>query len=148
VEHKLTNVAGLELKSEFSDKVLYNTIRSLQFLFLHTYKLGSNLLIEETNRGRVFLYGIENKELGLRGYIGRDEKRGIVRYLVMDGARIRWMVREGFDLTPENYDKVGVMLVLPSMNDFILFMAGRGGWETEGYVNTEEFKAGRRRKKN
>jgi hypothetical protein len=138
-ETKFTNVAGLELKSEFCDKVLYNTIRSLQFLFLHTYKFGSNLVIEETGRAGQFMYCIENHGLKLRGYVGRDEKTKSVRFLVMDNARILWMVREGFEVCPENYDRVGVMMNLPTMNDFILFLAGRCGWDSAGYVRAEEF---------
>jgi hypothetical protein len=144
-ETKFTNVGGLELKSEFSDIPLYNAIRSLQFLFLHTYKFGSDLIIEETGRAGRFMYCIENKGLKLRGYVGRDDKTKTVRYLVMDGGRIAWMAKEGFDLSAENYDRVGVMMNLRSMNDFILFLAGRGGWDSAGYVRTEDFQKNRRK---
>lgn len=145
-ETKFTTVHGLELKSEFSDKALYNTIRNLQFLFLYTYKLGSNLIIEETNRGSNFMYCIENHDLKLRGYVGRDQKTNSIRFLVMDGGRLLWMAREGFELSPENYDRIGIMMNLRSMNDFILFLAGRCGWDSEGYVRTGDFQTRKRKK--
>jgi hypothetical protein len=126
------------LKSEHKDPVLYNTIRSLQFLFLHTYQLWDNLSIEENFYGETFLYLIENKKLGLRGYIGRDISKKQVKFLVVDCARIRWALSEGFDVANEDIlSSVGIMMNLPTMNDFILFMAGRPGWDFTHYINNK-----------
>jgi hypothetical protein len=145
----LTNINGLEFNSEFRDPVLYNVVRTLQFLFLHTYKLGlvDDLTIEETNKDKFFLYSFENKILHLRGYIGRCEKKQKIRYLAMDTARLRWVETEGFEPTSENYDKIGVMLSFPSLNDFLLFMAGRGGWDSLGYVRSADFHKEKTRKR-
>jgi hypothetical protein len=132
---ELTNVCGITLKSEHADPVLYNAIRSLQFLFLHTYKLWDHLTIEENYYGKTFLYLIENKKLGLRGYVGRDIEKRQIKFLAIDKGRERWMVREGFDPgDPDVAGKIGIMMVLPTMNDFILFLAGRAGWEYKEYL--------------
>jgi hypothetical protein len=130
---RLTDINGVELQSEHEDPVLYNVIRSLQFLFLHTYSLWDKLKIEEEFHQKSFFYCIENQKLNLRGYIGRNFKDNKIGYLVVDFSRIEWMKKEGFDLTIEIKNNIGYLLKLPTMNDFILYMAGRIGWDHNGY---------------
>lgn len=70
------------------------------------------------------------------GFVGRDVATNSIRYLIKDQGRIRWMVREGFELTEENMNRVGVMAKCKGMNDFILFMAGKQGYEFTGYARS------------
>lgn len=136
MQKKLTEINGLTLQSEFEDKDLYQKIRALQFLFLHTYHLGGALKITESKINKTYYYALQNMSLGLVGFIGRDASKGVVRYLIKDKARIKWMINEGFELNEDNYNKVGVMAKCKGMNDFILFMAGKPGYEFVGYAHS------------
>lgn len=132
---RLTEVNGLTLDSQFADPELYDRIRSLQFLFLHTYKLGPSLKILEVQmKKRGFYYAISNNEHNLFGFVGRDLKTKEIFYLVKDWSRLAWMKAEGFELTEENYQEVGVMAKCKRMEDFILFMANQKGYDFVGYA--------------
>lgn len=136
MHRKLTEVNGLTLNSEFEDKDLYSKIRALQFLFLHTYHLGSALKITESKINKSYYYVIQNQDAGLVGFIGRDVATNSIRYLIKDQSRIKWMRAEGFELTEENFNKIGVMAKCKGMSDFILFMAGKQGYEFTGYARS------------
>jgi len=130
-----TEVNGLKLESEFLDPEIYQRIRSLQFLFLHTYQLGNALQILEVKmKRRGFYYAISNQEAQLFGFVGRDVKTKEIFYLVKDWSRLHWMHLEGFEPTEENYQNVGVMAKCQSINDFILFMSAQKGFEFSGYA--------------
>lgn len=132
-----TEVNGLKLESEFLDQELYKKIRSLQFLFLHTYSLGSALQILEIKmRNKGFYYSISNSDAGLFGFVGRDVKTKEIFYLVKDWGRVRWARLEGFDADDDNYQTVGVMAKCKTMNDFILFVANKKGYDFSGHVST------------
>lgn len=132
---KLTEINGLKLESEFLDAEIYDRIRSLQFLFLHTYKLGGALKILEVRmQKRGFYYAISNQDANLFGFVGRDSKTKEIYYLVKDWSKIRWMRAEGFELNEENYQKIGVMAKCARMEDFILFMANQKGYDFAGYA--------------
>jgi len=132
---ELTEVNGLKLESEFLDKELYQKIRSLQFLFLHTYKFGDALKVMEVRmKKRGFYYAISNQDAQLFGFVGRDLETKEIFYLVKDWGRLRWLKQEGFDLTEENYQSVGVMAKCKRMEDFILFMANQKGYDFVGYA--------------
>jgi hypothetical protein len=132
---RLTEVNGLTLDSEFADPELYDRIRSLQFLFLHTYKLGAALKILEVQmKKRGFYYAISNQESNLFGFVGRDVKTKEIFYLVKDWSRLKWLREEGFEPNEENYQKVGVMAKCKRMEDFILFMANQKGFDFVGYA--------------
>jgi hypothetical protein len=132
---QLTEVNGLTLNSEFGDPELYDKIRSLQFLFLHTYKMGAALKVLEVKmRRRGFYYAISNQENNLFGFVGRDLKTKEIFYLVKDWGRLTWLRLEGFELTEENYQSVGVMAKCARMEDFILFMANQKGYDFVGYA--------------
>lgn len=136
MNRRLTEINGLTLNSELEDKDLYSKIRSLQFLFLHTYHLGSGLKITESKINKHYYYAIQNTNAGLMGFVGRDSTTNGIRYLIKDKSRIQWMVNEGFELTEENFNKVGVMAKCKGMGDFILFMAGKQGYEFTGYARS------------
>lgn len=132
---QLTEINGLKLESEFADNEIYQRIRSLQFLFLHTYKMGSALQILEVKmKRRGFYYAISNKEAQLFGFVGRDQKTKEIYYLVKDWGRLRFMMLEGFEPTEENYQAVGIMAKCKTINDFILFMAAQKGFDFSGYA--------------
>lgn len=132
---ELTEINGLKLRSEFLDRELYQKIRSLQFLFLHTYKFGDALkVIEVQMKKRGFYYAISNQDAQLFGFVGRDPQTKEIFYLVKDWGRVHWMRAEGFAETEENYQSVGVMAKCKSMNDFILFLANQKGYDFVGYA--------------
>jgi hypothetical protein len=133
--NQLTEINGLKLESEFQDNEIYQRIRSLQFLFLHTYKMGGALKILEVKmKKRGFYYAISNNEHNLFGFVGRDVKTKEIFYLVKDWGRLRFMRLEGFELNEENYQEVGVMAKCKRMEDFILFMANKKGFDFVGYA--------------
>ena len=132
---KLTEINGLALKSEFEDKEIYQAMRSLQFLFLHTYKMGGALRVIEAKIKGNYFYVIENQELGLMGFVGRGAKnKNKICYAIKDRGRVKWAIEEGFDPTDEILNKIGVFAKCKGMNDFILFMAGKTGYEFSGYI--------------
>lgn len=133
---KPTEINGLILKSEFEDKEIYDKIRSLQFLLLHTYHLGKSLEISEMKINKGYYYSIRNKSCGLVGFVGRDVETGLIRFMIKDFGRIKWMEKEGFDLTEENFNKIGIMANCKTINDFILFIAQKSGYEFSGYAKS------------
>lgn len=90
-----------------------------------------------------FFYAIENKKLGLSGYLGR-EKNGVVTYLIMDHARFKYVEMEGFDYTREDtINKFGVFRKLKTVTDFIKFMGGEPDYKFDGgYILGEELQKG------
>lgn len=134
---KLTEINRLALKSEFEDKEIYQTMRSLQFLFLHTYKMGGALRVIEAKIKGNYFYVIENQELGLMGFVGRGSKdKNKICFTIKDKSRVKWAANEGFELTDELLNKIGIFAKCKAMNDFILFMAGKTGYEFTGYIRS------------
>lgn len=102
-----------------------------------------NIILEETRYDTTFLYHFENKRLGLSGYIGRDKNTQLIHYVIQDKARFKWAIDEGF-VTPNKhglldvkdrefvYNQIGVFRACKNVNDFILFMSGKKGFEFKG----------------
>ena len=61
---------------------------------------------------------------------------GLIRFMIKDFGRIKWMEKEGFDLTEENFNKIGIMANCKTINDFILFIAQKSGYEFSGYAKS------------
>jgi hypothetical protein len=125
----LTEVNGLKLESEFADNEIYQRVRSIQFLLLHTYKLGNDLKITETKLRHGYFYTITNQSEQLNGFVGRDVRTGQIEYMVKDWSQIKRMLLEGFELTEENYALNRVIVKCKTINDFILFVAKQKGYK-------------------
>jgi hypothetical protein len=136
VAKKPTEIHGLILKSEFEDKELYDQIRTLQLSLINTYNLLKFLEILEIKIKKSYYYTIKNKKCGLIGFVGRDLHTNSIFFLVKDFGRIKWMILEGFDLTEEDFNNVGVMAKCKTIHDFILFMAQQSGYEFSNHVKS------------
>lgn len=109
----------------------------------------TNVLLEETRYDTTFLYHFENVKLGLSGYIGRDKNTQLIHYVIQDKSRFKWAIDEGFvipndlgvlDVKDKEfvYNEIGVFRACKNVNDFILFMSGKKGFEFKGdYITTK-----------
>ena len=84
----------------------------------------------ETDVGRYYL--VENRAIGIRGFIGRDAHNGSAIFIVQDNARIKWAKKEGFIDSGMTYkqvwEKIGVLIHVNSVDDMIKFIGGQKGY--------------------
>jgi hypothetical protein len=123
----LTEVFGVQLKSERSDTQVYNIIRSIQFVLAQSYNLKNEIEIEESlcETGRYY-YTISNTSSGLKTYIGRTTRdKTRLSFMFLDHSRIRWMKNEGFAMTDENCSKVGTIGMFQDLFSLVRFLAGK-----------------------
>ena len=129
---------GTKFLSQHIDEPLYKKIRLLQYILIEVKKFApKDIIIEEYSVKNTFLYRICNLKYDLIGYLGRNVDSGEFTYLVCDNSRIKWAHSEGFfddpDFSRESvFDKIGVMIYVNSINDFILFLGKQKGYVFKG----------------
>jgi len=141
---------GYVFESEHIDSYLFKVMMLFLTNLIELKKIEKELLIVEEYRIMAspesfptFFYVIENKKLGLSGYMGR-EKDGKVTYLIMDHSRFSYAEKEGFDFTREQViNELGVFRKLATITDFIKFMGGEKSYEFKGgYILGKDFQRG------
>jgi len=142
----LTEIFGVTLKSEKTDKELYNIIRSIQFVLFYSHSLKSSIDITEDVGATGYFYTISNSSNGLKTYVGRVKEKYSsaaqnipkITLMFLDQARVKWMKNEGFDLTEENCAKVGTIGIFQDLFSLVRFVAGKNEWKVLGYCRGEK----------
>ena len=133
-----------KITSQQTDPYLYKIIMLAYVSFVELKKLPArDLILEESRAAEKFFYHFENKSSGLVGYIGRNKKDNNVCYVVMDSARFKWAILEGFvspnkhgvlDVAERDlvYKEIGVFREVGGIADFVNFLSKNGEYKFKG----------------
>jgi hypothetical protein len=133
---KLTEIYGVKLKSEFADPKIYEAVRTVQHLLAQVHNARKDIKILEMNFKKHFVYEISHVGNNLVGYIARNIKSDRIIYLVLDKSRMKWMELEGFELTPENCQKVGTLARIKTATGFANFLGKNPDYAIMGYCTS------------
>jgi len=122
----LTDIFGVQLKSEKSDTQVYNIIRSIQFVLFYSHNLKDRIEIVESESATGYYYTISNLENGLKTYVGRTKKdKTRLAFMFLDYSRIHWMKKEGFKMTEDECATVGTIGTFEDLYSLVRFLAGK-----------------------
>jgi hypothetical protein len=84
-----------------------------------------------------FLYCIKNINNKLEGYIGRDKNTNKVVYIIKDGGKLNWAIKEGLydNIGKEINNDLDIMRRMKDINSFINFMIGNKNYQ---FISAEE----------
>lgn len=119
------------------DDYLRRVLGVFHFGLIECETMGEEFLeIVECETEFGYFYKVENRELSIRGFIGRDAFDGRVIYIGQDSSRIKWAKLEGFSeagMTDKQiWEKIGVLRHLNTLDDMILFIGGKPGYQMVG----------------
>lgn len=94
--------------------------------------------IEQRCVSTTFIYFVEVKNTGLSGYIGRDQKKNKIVYVITDAGRLNWALQEGFTRT-EAFELVGLFKEAVSVASFSKWISGGEGYKLKGeYITSKK----------
>jgi hypothetical protein len=136
----LSSNFGIKLNSQYSDPLIYETIRKIQDALNRSLGVPVNRIqLTEYRIGRAWFYELRNKKLELKGFVGRCNHSGKIVLLIKDRGRIEWAKKEGFlsgvrggDFQRVIYSDIGILIQVESPGDMALFLAGLPGYRTRG----------------
>jgi hypothetical protein len=126
-----------ELKKS-RDQLLYDKIEFIRICLSFLARRDGDVfsINERVINGSLF-FVVKNESREIMGIVGRgSDFKSVIRYTAPDRGRIRWLEKEGFELTHEVFSKNPITLNFKSVYSFILFIRGEKGWSAN-YLENE-----------